>query len=132
MGSDAQVPGKAINDRTRAVTRRQNTLRLATLAALLVTPALAHAHGGMSGDELGPPLLTSGFLGFVSYWVVMLWPSSRRNQTPQSGSNGKREQESRARRSRKAGRAKRMGLAGGIAPARVVRRPAGEEGSSNG
>jgi hypothetical protein len=114
------------------MTRSQNTLRLVTLTVLLVTPVLAHAHGAMSGDELGPPLLTSGLLGFVSYWVVMLWPSSRRNQTPQSGSNGKREQGSQVRRPRKAGRAKRMGLSGGIAPARVVRRPAGEEESSNG
>ena len=113
------------------MTRRQNTQRLVTLAALLVTPALAHAHGAMSGDELGPPLLTSGLLGFVSYWVVMLWPSSRRNQTPRSGSNGKREPGSQARRPLKAGRAKRMGLSG-IAPARVVRRPADEEESSNG
>lgn len=126
------MPGKAITDRTRTIARRQNTLRRVMLAAFLVAPALAHAHGATSGDELAPPLLTSGFLGFVSYWVVMLWPSSRRNQTPQSGSNRQNEQGSQVRRPRKAGRAKRRGLLGRVGAARVVRRPAGEEERSNG
>jgi hypothetical protein len=46
---------------------------------LVGTPAIAHAHGGMAApDELGPPLFTSVALGFVCYWVVILWPSSKR------------------------------------------------------
>ena len=42
------------------------------LACILVLPALAHAHGGMGPDEIGPPIGTAGLIGFVSYWVVML------------------------------------------------------------
>jgi hypothetical protein len=48
------------------------------LGCLMMAPSLAHAHGGMSGSELGPPLVTSGLLGFVCYWLVMLWPSSKK------------------------------------------------------
>ena len=47
---------------------------------LMGTRAIAHAHGGMAGaDELGPPLFTSVALGLVCYWLVILWPSSKRN-----------------------------------------------------
>jgi hypothetical protein len=46
---------------------------------LMGTPAVALAHGGMAApDELGPPLFTSLALGFVCYWLVILWPSSKR------------------------------------------------------
>lgn len=55
------------------------SVSLAFLFATLVLPVLAHAHGGMGPDEVGPPLVTSGLLGFASYWVVMLWPWSRKN-----------------------------------------------------
>jgi len=47
--------------------------------ALVATASVAHAHGGMAGpDELGPPLFTSAVLAFVCYWVVILWPTSKR------------------------------------------------------
>jgi hypothetical protein len=108
--------------------RRHHALGLVMLAASLLAPALAQAHGA-SGDELGPPLLTSGLLGFVSYWVVMLWPSSPRNQTPRSGSDRQDEQGPQIRTPRKAGRAKRMALSHRVRPARVVRR---QEESGNG
>lgn len=56
------------------------------IAWLAASASLAHAHGGMAGpDEIGPPLLTAGALGFVCYWLVILWPARRRktdDQTP--------------------------------------------------
>jgi len=57
---------------------------VATLASMLTSASAAHAHGGMAGPaELGPPLLTSGALGFACYWLVMLWPSAKnRRKTP--------------------------------------------------
>jgi hypothetical protein len=46
---------------------------------ILGAASIAHAHGGMAGpDEIGPPLLTSAALGFACYWLVILWPSSKR------------------------------------------------------
>lgn len=53
-------------------------IRVTTLVCMVAFPALAHAHGAMGPDELGPPLGTAGLLGFVSYWIVMLWPSSKK------------------------------------------------------
>ena len=62
-------------------------LSLAGLACLMVAPALAHAHGGMAGpEELGPPIVTSGLLGFVCYWLVMLWPAAKKKGNPEVGS----------------------------------------------
>jgi hypothetical protein len=43
---------------------------------------VAHAHGGIAGpDELGPPVITSTLLGIACYWIVILWPSRRRDVT---------------------------------------------------
>ena len=57
-------------------------------AAVLACVLLARsAHGSMSSDELGPPLFTSGLLGFVSYWIVLLWPFSRKKDDSQAGEN---------------------------------------------
>jgi hypothetical protein len=51
------------------------------LSLLVVVPS-AHAHGGMAGpDEIGPPLFTSVALAFVCYWVVILWPASKRKES---------------------------------------------------
>jgi len=66
-------------------------LSIPVLAYLMASPALALAHGGMGPDEIGPPIVTSGLLGFASYWVVMLWPS--RNKKNDQGA-GSREQSS--------------------------------------
>ena len=55
---------------------------LAIIAGNLMTTSIAHAHGGMaSTDELGPPLFTSVALAFVCYWLVILWPASKRKGT---------------------------------------------------
>src|SRR5580658_9216352 len=52
---------------------------LAIAFVLAITASAAHAHGGMAGpDELGPPLFTSAALAFICYWVVILWPASKR------------------------------------------------------
>ena len=122
-------PGK---DPSYVMSRHVVTVRLMTLVLLLASPALAHAHGAMSGDELGPPLLTAALLGFVSYWVVMLWPSSHKNQTPRSGSNRQNEHRAASRRPGKAGSAKRLTVSGRVGPTPVARRRASEEESSNG
>ena len=68
-------------------THRRLWLRQITSSALgvglglVATASLAHAHGGMAGpDELGPPLFTSAALAFVCYWVVILWPASKKRK----------------------------------------------------
>jgi hypothetical protein len=114
--------------------RRRHTSWLVVSVVGLIAPTIAHAHGAASADELGPPLLTSGLLGFASYWVVMLWPSSRKNQSPQSGSDRQNEVGSPLpkRKQRNAGRLKRTAPSGQVGAARVIRGPAGEEESGNG
>jgi len=64
-----------------SVKRRGFALSMAVLAYLLIIPTLALAHGGMGPDEIGPPIMTSGLIGFACYWLVMLWPSSRKGNT---------------------------------------------------
>src|SRR6266852_5411165 len=54
-------------------------ISMATLTSMLAMASAAHAHGGMAGPaEIGPPLLTSGALGFACYWLVILWPSAKK------------------------------------------------------
>jgi hypothetical protein len=53
-------------------------LSVVVLAFLILVPTLAHAHGGMGPDEIGPPIMTSGLIGFACYWLVMLWPSTKK------------------------------------------------------
>ncbi len=66
-------------NRPFAVPRRVWHISMAVLACLMASASLAHAHGGMAGpEELGPPIFTSGLLGFVCYWLVILWPSSKK------------------------------------------------------
>jgi hypothetical protein len=65
------------NDTARPV-YRSIALRVAMFAYLILVPTLALAHGGMGPDEIGPPIVTSGLIGFACYWLVMLWPSSRK------------------------------------------------------
>jgi len=67
------------SNRPFAVPRRVWRISMAVLACLMAAPVLAHAHGGVAGpEELGPPIFTSGLLGFVCYWLVILWPSSKK------------------------------------------------------
>ncbi len=58
---------------------------LGIAVSLIATASVAHAHGGMAGpDDLGPPLFTSAALAFVCYWVVLLWPRSKRRNSDQA------------------------------------------------
>ncbi|MBI3248454.1 MAG: hypothetical protein HYZ50_18285 [Deltaproteobacteria bacterium] len=79
---------------------------LALLFATLVLPVVARAHGGMGPDEVGPPLVTSGLLGFASYWIVMLWPWARRNNDQDVGTRASAA--SRTGGSKRSGRIKRL------------------------
>ena len=68
---------------------RYVALSLAGVVCLMILPTLALAHGGMGLDEIGPPIMTSGLIGFVSYWAVMLWPSAKKNADQTVGTNGR-------------------------------------------
>jgi len=58
---------------------RLTSQALATLLVVAATATTVYAHGGMaSADDLGPPLVTSGALAFICYWLVILWPVSKR------------------------------------------------------
>jgi hypothetical protein len=72
---------------------------LAVLACLMAAPALAQAHGGIAGPaELGPPIFTSGLLGFLCYWVVMLWPSAKKKGDTEVGSGMQNKSATQTRR----------------------------------
>ena len=63
--------------------RHTFAIAVATLASVASSAQVAFAHGGMaSPDELGQPLGAAAALAFVCYWAVVLWPSSRKNETP--------------------------------------------------
>jgi hypothetical protein len=64
--------------------RQSWRINLAVITAVIMLPALAHAHG-MTAEELGTPIITSGLLGFVCYWLVMLWPSSKKRNDTEAG-----------------------------------------------
>jgi hypothetical protein len=70
---------------------------MAVFACVIAVPVLAHAHG-MGGEEVGPPIVTSGLLGFVSYWLVMLWPSAKKKGNPEVGFNGQNKGAPRVKR----------------------------------
>jgi hypothetical protein len=61
---------------------------LSGFVCLLSIPTLVLAHGGMGPDEIGPPIMTSGLIGFVSYWAVMLWPSAKKKADQTVGVSG--------------------------------------------
>jgi hypothetical protein len=85
---------------------RSIQIAVATLVSMLASASAAHAHGGMAGpSELGPPLLTSGALGFACYWLVMLWPSSKSRRTTPRDSEPKNGNGARSN-GRKSARAK--------------------------
>lgn len=99
--------------KTRLVVSCRQTwlIRVTTLVCMVALPALAHAHGAMGPDELGPPLGTAGLLGFVSYWVVMLWPATKKKaqKLARANNNGSPASEASARpRRRKTPRGKRI------------------------
>jgi hypothetical protein len=85
---------------------RRVRIGVAALASMLASASAAHAHGGMAGPgELGPPLLTSGALGFACYWLVILWPSGKNRRItphdsgPKNGSSGRSSAQSSGRKS---------------------------------
>jgi hypothetical protein len=59
-------------------------------------------------SELGPPLLTSGALGFACYWLVILWPSKKNRRTtavgsgPKTGGGARLNEQSKSRKSARA------------------------------
>ena len=58
-------------------------IAIAAIASIASSAQVAFAHGGMaSPDELGQPLAAAAALAFVCYWAVVLWPSSREDETP--------------------------------------------------
>jgi hypothetical protein len=61
-----------------AVGRRIWPVSIAVFVCVIIAPSLAYAHRGFGPAELGPPVITSGLLGFICYWLVMLWPSIKR------------------------------------------------------
>ena len=56
---------------------RLRATRLAAVVGVLSLPGLAYAHG-VNAAEMAPPIITSGILGFVCYWLVILWPAPER------------------------------------------------------
>ena len=56
------------------------TLALIAWALFLpyLLPSWAYAHRGFGPAELGLPLGATVGLGVVCYWVVMLWPASKK------------------------------------------------------
>ncbi|MGE0683420.1 MAG: hypothetical protein AB7P69_21280 [Candidatus Binatia bacterium] len=86
--SVTQREAKGLESRLLTDMRLRMTASIAMFALLLMAPALALAHGGMGPEEIGPPMMTSGLLGFVGYWVVMLWPSAKKKDDQDVGTSG--------------------------------------------
>ncbi len=102
---------RLISNRPFALPRRVWRISMAVLACLIAAPSLAHAHGGMAGpEELGPPIFTSGLLGFLCYWLVMLWPSSTKKGDPEvrPGTQNKSALRTRKRSHQNAARVKQV------------------------
>lgn len=90
---------RLISKRLFVEPRRVWRISMAVLACLSASPSLAHAHGGMAGpEELGPPIFTSGLLGFACYWLVILWPSSKKKGGMEVGSGTQNKSATRTRR----------------------------------
>lgn len=70
--------------------QRRWSISAIIFTSIFILPTMALAHGGMGPDELGPPIMTSGLIGFLSYWAVMLlWPSTKENEGSALGANGR-------------------------------------------
>jgi hypothetical protein len=80
----AQAGAKRLDARLRG---HDGLAITAAFISVLMAPALALAHGGMGPEEIGPPVVTSGLLGFASYWLVMLWPSVKKKEDEAVGVN---------------------------------------------
>jgi len=78
---------------------------IAAIAWMLASASIAQAHGGLAGPaEVGPPIVTSIALAFVCYWLVILWPASKRNDD--ASGDGSRSQSRASDRTRARGAAK--------------------------
>jgi hypothetical protein len=94
--------------RLAAVSRQAWRVSLVVVGGIIAVPALVFAHGGMGPNEIAPPVVTSGLIGFACYWLVMLWPSSRKGTTEvRSGTQNKPVTQTRGRSSQHATHVKR-------------------------
>jgi hypothetical protein len=80
-GGERGVFQHSVKNRPFAGSRWVWQISMAVFACVIIAPSLVHAHG-MGGEELGPPIVTSGLLGFVCYWLVVLWPSAKEKVDP--------------------------------------------------
>lgn len=60
---------------------RLSTHAILTVAGLLLLPLQASAHRGFGAAELGVPIGTTIGLAIVCYWVVVLWPTSKKKRS---------------------------------------------------
>ena len=70
--------------RRTALFRRVLQLSVVVTGWLVGSTLPVYAHGVASGDQLAPPLFTAGAVGFVIYWLIVLWPS----QGQEAGAQG--------------------------------------------
>ena len=66
--------------RTKAQPRQMARGSLLGCISLLGLPSLAVAHQGAGPAEMGPPVIAAGLLACVCYWIVVLWPSSKKRK----------------------------------------------------
>ncbi len=79
--------------------RRRWPAAVSAALAALAAASIAHAHGGMAGpEEIGPPLFTSFAIGFVCYWLIILWPSSKNHDDPPANQAARRARNRRGRK----------------------------------
>ena len=69
---------KSITGRSFAAPQRICSISLILLGNILATPVLVHAHG-MGLDEMAPPVTTSIVVGLACYWLMVLWPSKKKD-----------------------------------------------------
>ena len=99
------------NDVFLSHTMRLGRISAAVLTSIVLLPTLALAHGGMGPDEIGPPIMTSGLIGFLSYWAVMLlWPSTKENDatTAEAGRHSLSTSHTERRSKKRSARVKRI------------------------
>lgn len=87
---------------------RRWSLSAAVLASLVIVPTVAFAHGAMGPDELGPPIMTAGAIGFASYWLVMFfWPTAKEDDSA-VGTNGRNASRTERRPHKRSTRVKQI------------------------